>query len=301
MEMQITFLGTSSGIPTKTRNHMAILLNYKDENILVDCGEGTQRQIRKADINPCKITRLLITHFHGDHTFGIPGIMHTLALNNYQKTLYIYGPSGTKEFIKKIFETFVQKEKINFEVKEVKGKFLDTKDFQITALPLEHNGNCNGYLFEEKNKIRIDRNKLRKLKIPNIPQMAELSKGKNIKFNGKIIRAKDLTYVQKGKKISFIFDTRVCENARKLAKNSDVVIAESTFLSDSENGDKLAKEYFHLTAKQAAQIAKKGKAKQLVLLHPSQRYEHKESLLLNEAKKIFSNTKFAEDFMKLDV
>jgi len=104
--LTITFLGTSSAIPTITRNHTAIFFKYKEENILIDCGEGTQRQIRKAKINPCKITRLLITHLHGDHVFGIPGLFQTLNLNNYQKTLQVYGPKGTKKLIEDIFKTF---------------------------------------------------------------------------------------------------------------------------------------------------------------------------------------------------
>ncbi len=301
MKTNVIFLGTSSSIPTKTRNHISILINYKDENILVDCGEGTQRQLRKANLNPCKITRLLITHFHGDHVFGIPGLMHTLALNNYKKTLYIYGPKGTRKFIDKIFETFIQGEKIKYEAKEVSGKFFETKDFRLVALRLQHNINCNGYAFEEKDKIRIDKNKLRRFKIPNISQISNLLKGKNIRFNNMTIKARDLTYKQKGKKISFIFDTKYCANALKLAKDSDLAIIESTFLSGSENGDNLAKEYLHLTARQAAQIAKQGKAKELILLHPSQRYEYKENLLVNEAKKVFPSTRFADDFMALEV
>ncbi len=301
MEISITFLGTSSAIPTSTRNHISLFLNYKDENILIDCGEGTQRQIRKAKINPCSITRLLITHFHGDHVFGLPGLFHTLTLNNYQKTLYIYGPKGTKEFIKKIFETFIKKEKLSYVIEEVSGKFFENKDFELNAIPLEHDAPCNGYIFQEKDKLRIDKNKLKKLNLPNTLELAKLTLGKNIKINNKTIKAKDLTYLQKGKKISFIFDTRLCENAKKLAKNSDLAVIESTFLSDSEKGKELAKEYFHMTAEQAATIAKQSKVKQLILTHLSQRYEHKEKMILNEAKKIFPNTILAEDFMRLKV
>src|SRR4030067_2460046 len=102
MKIPITFLGTSQSIPTEKRNHTAVLLKYKDENILVDCGEGTQRQFRKAHLNPCKVTRILITHGHGDHVLGLPGLLSTLSLSGYQKTLCIYGPKGTKEFVKEM-------------------------------------------------------------------------------------------------------------------------------------------------------------------------------------------------------
>ena len=302
MKTQITFLGTSSAIPTKTRNHMSVLVSYKNENILIDCGEGTQRQFRKANINPCQLTRLLITHFHGDHVFGLPGLFQTLGLNNYQKTLYIYGPKGTKEFIKKIYDTFIHTKKISMEIFEVHGTFIETPDFKLTALSLDHDSPTNGYMFEEKDKLRIDKNKLKRLKIhQSNPELGKLAKGIDIKINNKIIKYKDLTYKQKGKKISFIFDTGLCNNAKKLVQASDLAVIESTFLENSEEGKEKAKEYKHLTAAQAGRLAKQGKAKELILTHFSQRYENKENLLLQEAKKIFPNTKLSEDFMRVEI
>src|SRR3990167_8815127 len=101
-KIKITFLGTGNAIPTKKRNHTAILLTYKNENILIDCGEGTQRQFRIAELSPAKITKILITHWHGDHILGLPGLFETLAMTKYGKTLSIYGPVGTKRFIEEI-------------------------------------------------------------------------------------------------------------------------------------------------------------------------------------------------------
>jgi len=126
MKISVTFLGTSQAIPTATRNHTAILMHYKEENILVDCGEGTQRQFRKLKLNPCKITRILITHWHGDHVLGLPGLFQTLELNNYSKTLHIYGPKGTKKYIKEINNLFIHSGKLKIKVHEVYGKFLET-------------------------------------------------------------------------------------------------------------------------------------------------------------------------------
>ena len=146
MKIPIIFLGTSQAIPTTTRNHTAILLKYKNENILIDCGEGTQRQFRKAKINPCKLTRILITHWHGDHILGLPGLFQSLVLNGYRKTLHIYGPKGTKKYIKELSKFFPIK-KLKIKIKEVKGKFLNTPDFEISALPLQHGCPCNGYVF----------------------------------------------------------------------------------------------------------------------------------------------------------
>ena len=119
MVIQITFLGTSSTVPTAERNHSAVLLKYKEENILIDCGEGTQRQFRKAKINPCKTTRLLLTHLHGDHTLGIPGLFQTLNMNNYKKTLQIYGPKGTKKFTKELISPFIPVNRIKAKVYDV--------------------------------------------------------------------------------------------------------------------------------------------------------------------------------------
>jgi len=298
MKAEIVFLGTGGVIPTTIRNHVSVLLTYKNENILVDCGEGTQRQFKKAKINPCKLTRILITHWHGDHILGLPGLFQTLVLNNYKRTLYVYGPKGTKKFIKELVKIFVPVLKFKLVVKEVRGKFLETKDFEISTLPLQHGAPCNGYLFKEKDKIRINKQKLRKLKIENKSKIGKLAEGKNIRIKGKIIKAKDLTYKQKGKKISFILDTKICNNVNKLAKDSDLAIIESTYSKDESE---LAYRYKHLTAEQAAKTAKKAKAKQLILTHISQRYDNKESLLLKQAKKIFPKTRIAKDLMKIQI
>jgi ribonuclease Z len=299
MKIQITFLGTSQAVPTETRNHTSILLNYKDENILVDCGEGTQRQFRKAKINPCKLTRLLITHWHGDHVLGIPGLLQTLALNNYSKTLNVYGPKGTKKFMTELYKIFVPVGKVKINVNEISsGKIVSSDDFEIFTLPLEHDTPTNGYCFIEKDKLRIDKDKLKKLKLPNIPEVGKLTQGKDIKIDGKTIKSKDITYHQKGRKISFILDTKICSNVKKLAKESDLAIIESTY--SDEDKDK-ASEYKHMTAKQAAESAKSSDVKELILTHLSQRYEHKEDKILKEAKAVFKNTRLAEDFIKLEI
>ena len=297
--ISITFLGTSSTVPTAERNHSAVLLKYKDEDILIDCGEGTQRQFRKAKLNPCKLTKILLTHWHGDHILGLPGLFQTLAFNGYRKTLEIYGPKGTKKFIQELSKVFVIKKKIKMKIYEVNGKFLKTKDFQITAIPLQHSCPTNGYMFEEKPKLRIDKDKLKKLKISSKDRikLSQLTKGKDIKINNKIVKSKNMTYQQASKKVSFIFDTKICSNANKLAKDSDLAIIEST-LDDNE---KLASAYKHLTANQAAKIAKQAKVKKLILTHISQRYENKSKSLENIAKKIFSNTIVAKDFMIVEV
>ena len=298
MKIPIIFLGTSQAIPTARRNHTAVLLKYKSENILVDCGEGTQRQFRKAKINPCKLTRILITHWHGDHVLGLPGLLQTLALNNYNKTLHVYGPRGTEKFMSFMYRLFVFAGKLKIEIHEVSGKFLETTDFYIEAFPMKHGTPTNAYSFVEKDKIRLDKTKLKKLKLPQSPLLKQLQEGKDIKFNDKTIKSKDVSYTEKGKKIAFILDTIINQECYKAAENADLLIAESTYTKKEAD---LAKEHKHLTAGQSAQIAKKSQSGRLILTHISQRYDNKEKFILQEAKKTFPKTEIAEDLMRVEI
>jgi ribonuclease Z len=167
-KIELTFLGTGSAVPTARRNHPAVLLNYKDENILFDCGEGTQKQFRIAKLNPCKITRIFISHWHGDHTFGLPGLLQTLMLNNYSKTLFIYGPKGTKEFIELYKRMYIAKgDDYKIETRELTGGLaLEEKEFKIECSPMQHDAPCLAYSFTIKEKNRLDKSKLKKLKLP---------------------------------------------------------------------------------------------------------------------------------------
>ena len=129
-KVHLTFLGTGDQIPSRARNHTSILLDFNEENILIDCGEGTQRQFRKAELNPCKITKILITHWHGDHVLGLPGILSTLAFSGYNKTLFIYGPKGINEKIKKMLEIFNFYKTYEIKVEEIKpGIFYERKNY----------------------------------------------------------------------------------------------------------------------------------------------------------------------------
>jgi ribonuclease Z len=298
MKIPIVFLGTGQAIPTKKRNHTAMLLSYKDENILVDCGEGTQRQFRKAGINPCKLTRILISHWHGDHVLGLPGLLQTLALNNYSRTLNIYVPRGTRHYIDLMLKLFVFVGKINYKVEEVDGgKFIETEDFFIEAEKMQHGTPCLAYSFTEKEKIRINKERLDKLGIKG-KIIGQLAEGKDIVWNNKKIKASSLIYKQESKKITFILDTKINPNCEKIAKDSDLLISESTYTKVEEN---LAEDYNHMTAEQAATIAKKSKSKRLILIHTSQRYENRERLVLQEAKKVFKNTEVVSDLDKVEV
>ena len=291
--VEITFLGTADQIPSANRNHTAIFLQYKGQGILIDCGEGTQRQFRKAKLNPCRVNKILITHWHGDHVLGLPGLLSTLALSGYRKELLIYGPKGTKEFMRELLKVFGFKRDYKIKVEEASGKFFDNGDFYLEAKSMQHGIPTNAYNFVKKGLIRIDKSKLKKSKLPFGPLLQRLKQGKDVKYKGKKYLAKNLTYQEGDKKISFVLDTKRNERIAPFVKGSDVLISESSYGQDLI--DK-ASEHLHMTSKQAAEVAKKSKVKKLVLTHVSQRYEKNPKKILNEAKKVFKNSVLAKDF-----
>ena len=298
--VKIIFLGTADSIPSAKRNPTSILLNYNGENILVDCGEGTQRQFRKAKLNPCKVTRLLITHWHGDHVLGIPGLLQTLALSGYNKTLFIYGPEGTKEFVKRLLSTFIFRKKYQIKIEEVgqKTMFFETKDFYLGSKKMLHGVPCNAYSFVKKGQIRIDKKKLEKSNLPSGPLLKKLKQGKNITYQGKKYLAKNLTFKEEDKKISIVLDTIMNKRIIPFVKNSDLLICDANFGAELE--DK-AREHKHLTAEQAGEIAKKSNSKKLILTHISQRYDKNTKKILDDAKKNFKNSFLVNDFDVIEI
>jgi ribonuclease Z len=295
--IKLTFLGTSGTVPTAERNHTSMLLEYKGENMLIDCGEGTQRQFRKAKLNPCKITRILITHCHGDHILGLSGLLQTLGFNDYHKKLIIYGPKGIREYVKLTLQTFAFNEKFPIEVKEAEGKFFENEDFYLESKPMTHGIPCNAYSFIIKDKIRIDKVKLKKTGLEG-PILKNLKEGKDISFKGKRYLAKNLTYKEEGKKISFVLDTSFNIKIVPFVENSNLLVCEAMFDDDSKEK---AKEYKHLTSSQAGEIAKKSKSKKLIMTHIGQIYSKNPKSLLDSAKKIFKNSVIAEDFSVFEI
>jgi ribonuclease Z len=295
-KIKVTFLGTSGAFPTAKRNHPSFLISFQGDSILVDCGEGTQKQLRKAKISPCKIDKILITHWHGDHILGLPGLLQSLSLNEYNKKLTIYGPKGIK---KKIF--FMGKAfpyNVNLEVKEISKKFFENDYFYLEAQEMDHGIFCNAYNFVLKNKIKINPEKLKKYNIPEGKHLSPLKSGKNIKYNGKRYLAKNLTFKEKSKKISFVMDTAINPRIKKFVEEADLLVIESTF---SSNEEKLAKEHKHMTLKQSVNEAKKANVKKLALVHISDRYENQFENFLKEAKKNFENTIIPEDLNSVEI
>lgn len=294
--MQLTFLGTSCMTPTKERNHSSFFLSYKGEGILFDCGEGTQRQLKIAGISAFDIKKILISHWHGDHVLGLPGLIQTLASKDYEGTLKIYGPKGTKKRFEHMFEAFVFDNQLDMEIIDINdGIFYDGKDYSIESYSLDHSVPTLGFRFVEKDRRRIKVAYIKKLGIPEGPLLGKLQQGKDITFKEKKVNAEEATYVVEGKIISYIADSTYSKNSLKIAQDADLLITDSTYTSKFE--DK-AEEYKHLTAKQAGLIANQANAKKLILTHFSNRYKDVNEIK-EDALQVFQDVECAEDFMKI--
>ena len=293
---KIIFLGTTCMQPTKDRNHSGIFFSHNKENVLFDCGEGIQRQMRVAGLKPSKLTRIMLSHWHGDHVLGLPGLLSTMGSDQYSKTLHIYGPKGTKKYFNYMKKAFPNKNNLSVKIHEVSsGIIYEDKEICFVAQKLKHSIPCLGYSFIEKERLKINVAKVKKLGLEG-PILGKIQSRKNVVFNGKKINFKDVTLVVKSKKLSYVADTRPCTGAKKLAKNADLLICESTYHSKDLD---IAKDHDHMTSKEAAELAKEENVKKLILTHPSLRYK-KTDLLVKDAKKVFKKVVFAKDFMKVE-
>lgn len=297
--IEIVFLGTSSMVPTKERNQSAVFISYGSHGILIDCGEGTQKQLKLAGIAITKVTKILITHWHSDHALGLPGLISTLGASEYTKTLEIYGPEGTAEHFKNMFRAFVFDRRIKMEIIEIKepGIFYSGADFSLESLPLEHGIETLGFRFVEADKRKIDLNEIKRLGIPEGPLLGKLQSNQAITWKGKKITPEEATYLIEGKKMGFIADTLPCNNCYKIAKDVDLLISESTY--SSKLSDK-SEDYSHMTAKQAALIASKSNAKKLILTHFSARYKNTQELE-EDARDYFDDVICAKDLMRIRI
>ena len=297
--MEITFLGTSSAVPSKHRNHTAIVLKHFGEVMLFDCGEGTQRQLTYAKISPMKIDKIFITHYHGDHILGLAGLIQSMGFRGRSEDLDIYGPKGLNKLINAISNTgFFQ---INFQIitHEIgEGIVLETDEYIIKSIIAEHNIDNLAYSIYEKKKPRFLREKAIELGVPVGPAFGKLHNGEEVEINGKIIKPEQVLGEPRiGQKVTYSGDTRPCEKMIELAQGSDVLIHEATY--EHEDQDK-AIENCHSTSKEAAEIATEANVKLLVLTHISTRYTT-DINIKEEAKEIFENTVVANDFTELNI
>jgi len=300
-QLNIIFLGTGGSWPTVKRNVTSIAIKRGREIILFDCGEGTQRQFQKSKLSYMQISKIFITHFHGDHFLGIPGLIQTMQLNDREKPLHIYGPKGMVDLTKQLLSLGYFKpsyELIAHEIDEVDE--LDFNEYKIKPFRVNHGIPALGYsLIENKRPGKFNKKKALELGIPEGPFFSRIQKGQTITLeNGKKITPEMiLGPARDGRKIVISGDTRPIKKIIDFSKDADVLIHEATFSSEFKD---IAGDYGHSTSIDAANIAKKANVKKLFLTHISPRHLDA-SELEKEARNIFKNSFVPRDFQEIEV
>jgi len=298
---EVIFLGTGGSIPTLQRGLSAVAIRRKAELLLFDCGEGTQRQMVQAGVGFHRKAKVFVTHMHGDHVLGLPGLLQTMSLLDRTKKLEIYGPQGIEAFVEAINQTVRFSLTFPVQVSEVEeGLICEEKEYQVYAAPSDHMNHSLAYALVEKPRPgRFNTEKARELGVPAGPLWSKLQGGSSVKLpSGRIVKPEMvLGPPRPGRKIVYSGDTRQSENIVRLAEGADLLIHEATF--DDELKER-AVEDGHSTPSMAAETAKKAGVKQLVLTHVSARYKDAK-LLLEQARKTFVNTELAEDFLRLEL
>jgi ribonuclease Z len=300
MSIRVVFLGTSGSVPTLKRSLPAVVIECPRQLWMFDCGENTQRQMMQAKVSFHRKMKVFLTHLHGDHVLGLPGVLQTMALMDRKEPVQIYGPKGIRDFI------VCTKETLNFgltfpvEINEIlnEGIIVDNEEYSLVAVKSNHAVESFAFAFEEKPRAgKFYPKKAKELGIPVGELWSKLQSGREITLpGGKVIKPNDVMGPQRsGRKIVYTGDTKPFDKFAKFAMHADLVIHESTF--DDALAEK-AESDGHSTPCQAATETKAAAAKQLVLTHISARYTDT-TLLLEQAKKIFINTLVAEDFMEL--
>lgn len=305
--MQLEFLGTGAGSPSKQRNVTSVALRLLEERNaiwLFDVGEATQHQILYTTIRPRKIEKIFITHLHGDHIFGLPGLLSSRSFQGGNEPLTIYGPVGIKRFVQTALQ--VSESRLSYPLHFVEidheGLVFKDREFKVYAKKLDHKIACYGYRVVESDhpgELQVD--KLRALNIPSGPLYGQLKAGKTVKLaDGRVLDGHDfIGQPRPGRIVAILGDTRKTDNAVWLARNADVLVHESTFAKDEA---KLAHNYYHSTSQQAAEIAKRAGAKRLLLTHISARYAGKAAYqLAYQVRNIFPATRVVNDFDVVDI
>lgn len=305
--MEIQFLGTGSGVPSKHRNVSSLalkLLNELNEIWLFDCGEATQHQILRTNIKPRKISKVFITHLHGDHIFGLPGFLSSRAFQGGASPLTLYGPPGIKSFVQTALT--VSKTHLKFPINYVEfcdgDRVLSDDHFQITVKKVKHGIDSFGFRIVERDKKgSLDSQALKEAGVPFGPLYGQLKAGKQVTLeDGRTIDGKD--YIGPdipGRKITIIGDTRPCPNSLDLAQDADVLVHEGTFSHQEKD---LAKAYNHSTSVEAARLAKEAQVQDLLLNHISARYLASDlGEYLRQAQEIFAQTHIMHDFSSFSI
>ncbi|AXF58368.1 ribonuclease Z [Leclercia sp. EC_58] len=305
--MELFFLGTSAGVPTRTRNVTSILLDLQHPTRsglwMFDCGEGTQQQLLRTAAHPGKLDKIFITHLHGDHLFGLPGLLCSRSMAGNIQPLTIYGPPGIREFVETSLRISGSWTDYPLEIIEIKpGVVFKDDAYTVTAAALNHPVECYGFRIEERDKPgALDGAALIAAGVPFGPLFQQLKRGESVTLeDGRTINgAEYLSPPRPGKKLAIFGDTAPCENALALAQGVDLLVHEATLEVAMEEK---ANSRGHSSTHQAARLARDAQVKKLIVTHVSSRYDAEGcAMLLAECRAIFAASELAEDFATVRV
>jgi ribonuclease Z len=295
---EILFLGTSASAPSAKRGLSGQIVSHNEYRFLIDCGEGTQRQILQSGIGFKRLTRVLLTHGHLDHILGLGGLLSTFMRWEAIDEFEIFGGRNTLERVKTLLYDVVlrgQQTPMPLKLREIKpGVIFKADDFTVTAFPVTHRGpDCFGYVFEEKARRPFLSQKADELGVPFGPERGQLVAGKEITLaDGRRVTSEDvLGPWEKGSKFVVVGDAGRIDNLVEICKDADALVIESTYLDEEAD---MAKQFSHLTARMGAELAIKAGVKKLILTHISRRYREKD--VIAEAQSVFPNVVVARDF-----
>ncbi|MFA9564330.1 MAG: ribonuclease Z [Acidimicrobiales bacterium] len=295
---EIVVLGTAAQVPTRDRAHNAVLLLWDEVGVLFDPGEGTQRQLTLAGIPVSRVDQVCITHFHGDHCLGLPGIVQRMALDRREAPVGVAYPAAGEEYYQRLRHASVfDDHAVTVPAPiEVRGPVAQVGELTVIAEPLDHRVATFGYRLEEPGGWRMLPERLTALGVSG-PEVGRLQQGEAIEVRGRWIDPDEVRVPRPGQSVAVVLDTRPCRGAVDLARDVDLLVCEATFL---ESEVALAQLSGHLTARQAGELAAEAGARQLVLTHFSQRYKDTDQFVA-EAGEVFGNVVVAEDLARIPV
>ncbi|HEX8145540.1 MAG TPA: ribonuclease Z [Pyrinomonadaceae bacterium] len=306
--MEITFLGTGAGVPTRSRNVscVALRLPQRGEVWLFDCGEGTQHQLLKSDLKISQIRRIFITHLHGDHLFGLVGLLASAGMAGHAERIDVYGPNGLDDYVREITrtsETHFSYPAVVHTIEE--GTVFEDEEFTVSCRPLKHRVRTFGYRVGERDSAgAFDVERAQALGIPPGPLYGRLKRGERITLaDGREFDGRDFCGpIVAGRRVVYCTDTIYCRSAVELASDADLLIHEATYCVQDED---LARRSLHSTTRMAGRVASEAGAKQLAITHLSPRYALGSAVgpdeLLAEARAVFPQTVLAHDFLTIAV
>ncbi len=295
---ELIALGTGSQVPSRYRNHNGYLLRWDDEGVLFDPGEGTQRQMIYASVAASAITRVCVTHFHGDHCLGLAGITQRLSLDDVKHPVHVYFPASGRKYFDRLRYASIYRERAKMVPHPIEDAtaVIDTPSFTITVAPLDHGVPTLGYRIDEPASRRMLPEKLAEVGVEG-PAIGRLVREGSVEVGGRTVQLEDVSVHKPGQSVAFVMDTRPCPGALTLAKDVDMLVIESTYLHEDA---KLAHDHAHMTAVQAAEIGKEAGARRVVLTHFSQRYPSSEPFVA-EASAIHPDVIAVEDGQRVPV